>query len=169
VNRVIRRQIKATALILAVLFVIVTDIPISRFGISFCVLRCSSIVKLSNGDQYALYDSDLYGTETLYRSRYSFGILWMSVSEAKILEIWDIYDPAKLIVSRDEKLLFVRRGSLNSRRGALWSDLIDVSGKEARLVVGGGPKCCTEQDYERLRTNNERIEKIAASPSVTAP
>jgi hypothetical protein len=164
---------KSSAVIFTILFIVVTDIPISRFGISFCVSRCSSNVKLSNGDQYALYDSDLYGTEALYRSRYSFGILWMSVSEAKILEIWEIYDPAKLIISPDEKLLFVQRGSpvspASNRRGELWSDLVDVSGGEARLVIGGGPSCCTEQDYERLRTNNERIGKIAASLGVTAP
>jgi len=169
VNRELRKQLKTTALILAVLFIVITDIPISRLGISFCVLRCSSIVKLKNGDQYALYDSDLYGTETLYRSRYSFGILWMRVDEAKILEIWDIYDPAKLTISPDEKLLFVRRGSPSDRRGVLWSDLLDISTDTARIVIGGGPRCCMEEDYERLRTNSERIAKIRSTLGVTAP
>jgi hypothetical protein len=161
---------KTVAVILAVLFIVVTDIPISRFGISFCVLRCSSIVKLSNGIQYALYDSDSYGTETLYRSRYSLGILWLSVDEAKILEIWEIYDPAKLVISPDENFLFVLRNSSkrSSRRGAFWSDLVDISTGTARVVIGGGPMCCTEEDYERLRVNDDKIGKIAASVGVFA-
>lgn len=169
---------KTAAVTLAILFgvfTVVTDIPISGLGISFCVLRCSSIIKLSNGTQYALYDSDSYGTETetlkLYRSRHTFGILWMSVHQAKMLEYWEIYGPAKLIISPDEKLLFFLRnpGGASSQEGAFWSDLVDISTGIERVVIGSGPRSLMKQDDKRLRAKHDRIEKIATSRGVSAP
>ncbi len=94
----------------------------------------------------------------------------MRVDEAKILEIWEIYDPAKLVISPDENLLFVLRNSSkrSSRSGAFWSDLVDISMDKARVIVGGGPTCCMEEDYERLRVNDDKIGKIATSVGVFA-
>jgi hypothetical protein len=150
----------------ALLFMFATDIPLSRLGYSFCALRCSSAVSLSNGTHYALYDSDGNGTLALYQSHDRLGLFWMRIDEARILPIWEIFEPADIVISPDEAMMFIRRNSDRSRTGdttgAFWSDLVDVSGDVPRLLIGGGSMCCMQEDYPRLRANDLEIEMIAA-------
>ncbi len=174
-QRLIRR------VVFAFVFVAMFIATILLFGL---VLVKHSIDKMSLHSRIALSSSDSKfelrypdcqtAPPELWANTPSTNHVWQKVQSVELTIFHNcVARPVRLYVSKDQKLLFVRRtadrefvtGLAPTARKSSWSDLIDISKTAPQVILSLGG-CCMDEDYNLETEINLDIEKIARTKGI---
>jgi hypothetical protein len=122
-----------------------------------------------SGKRYAMFDDDYLARDagwTIYESIGRTGFFWRSVSALDVGYSYnELHFGTDLILSRDGRLLFVRRNTTApSPDTPIWTDVLDLTFDPPRTVIRG-PDCCmgstagdtTITDSESLRAHGQTV------------
>jgi hypothetical protein len=171
----IRRVIFGFVWVASALIAIVSIASVSFLHSSYKSSAQSQVTLLSTGTKSELrYPDCQIGPPELWTNSVSKNRVWQRIQNVQLTTFYNCLGmPVRLYVSKDEKLLFVRRAAdrelmtslAPSARKSSWSDLIDISNTAPKTVLSL-IECCMRETDQLEQETNMAIDKISKTSGI---